>query len=398
MNWDLILLLIFALILYLFYRKNKSKFEVQGKIFFIYRTKLGLNSMDKFAKLPSPLLKIFSITSIIVGFLGMIAMFYIIVRGTFKFLSAPTLNQPVLAPVIPGVAIPGLPTLSFFHWIIAIFVVATIHEFSHGFIARFFNVKIKSSGFLFFGPILGAFVEPDEEQMKKKSKFVQLSIFSAGPFSNIITGFIILLIASLFIIKPTSSMLDYKGVEIVSVDEKFPAATAGIKPGEKIISINGKKLDTIEDFTSTVNSTKPDQKINIETNIKNYTIKLVSNPENQEKGFLGVRISASKSELKKEVIEKYGSFLPNTLLWIAKLFSWLWIISLGIALFNLLPLGPVDGGRMFLTALSLFVKDEKKAKFIWSIISFFVLALIFINLWPLIKRLLLFILAPIFGI
>ncbi len=398
MNWDLILLLIFVLLIYLFYRKNKSKFEVQGKILFLYRTKLGLNLMDKFAKLPKKILNMFSIASIITGFLGMIAMFYIIVKGTFKFVSDPALNQPVLAPVLPGVAIPGLPTLSFFHWIIAIFIVATIHEFSHGFIARFFDVKIKSSGFLFFGPIFGAFVEPDEEQMKKKSRFIQLSIFSAGPFSNIVTGFLILLISILLIGKPVSSMLEYTGVEVVSVDEKYPAALVGIKPGEKIISIDKNKISTIDDFSKILNSTKPNETINLETTVKNYSLKLVQNPENSKKGFLGIRVTSSKTEIKQEAISKYGSFLPNALFWIAKLFSWLWIISLGIGLFNLLPLGPVDGGRMFLTTLSFFVKDEKKARFIWMSIGFFILSLILINLWPLIKKLLLFILAPILGI
>ena len=68
--------------------------------------------------------------------------------------------------------------------------------------------------------------------------------------------------------------------------------------------------------------------------------------------------------------------------WVLELLGWLWIISLGVGLFNLLPLGPVDGGRMLPIGLSVFVKDENKTKAIWRYTSFFVLGLIIINLFP----------------
>ena len=65
MNWDLILLLMFFLIVYIFYLANKKKFEVQGKIFFLYRTKFGLNMMDKLSKKSPKLLNIIGIIGII---------------------------------------------------------------------------------------------------------------------------------------------------------------------------------------------------------------------------------------------------------------------------------------------------------------------------------------------
>ena len=190
MNFDLILFAIFCLILYIFFRLNRKKFEVQGKIIALYKTKLGINFMEKFTKLPKWLVHVLSVSSIVIGFLGMIFILRIIIEGTYTLLTKPD-AQPVLAPVLPGVAIPGLPKLSFMHWIISIFIVAVIHEFSHGIFARFHKTKVKSSGFLFLGPILGAFVEPDEVELKKKSAYKQLSIFSAGPFSNIVTGIVI---------------------------------------------------------------------------------------------------------------------------------------------------------------------------------------------------------------
>jgi membrane-associated protease RseP (regulator of RpoE activity) len=65
------------------------------------------------------------------------------------------------------------------------------------------------------------------------------------------------------------------------------------------------------------------------------------------------------------------------------LIGWIFIANLGVGLFNLLPLGPVDGGRMFLLAsLALFKNNEKKAKRLWLIVSFFTLGLIAISILP----------------
>ncbi|MBI2670513.1 site-2 protease family protein [Candidatus Woesearchaeota archaeon] len=363
----------------------------------MYRSQFGLNFMDRLSRLPRSLLHIFSVASILTGFVGMIFILYYIVKYTFKFVLAPSINQPVLSPVLPGVNIPGVGAISFFHWIIAIFIVATIHEFSHGFIARFFKVKVKSSGFIFLGPILGAFVEPDEQQLSKKSKYAQISIFSAGPFSNILTGMIFFVIL-LLITPPILGMFEYNGIEVVSVDPDYPAAKVGIKPGEKILSVDNKKINTLEEFGVILNYTKPNQDIILETNIKKYTITLAKHPDNENKGFLGIRSQPFSSEIKKEVKYKYGAFIPNALLWIYQLFKWLFLVSLGIALFNLLPFWFFDGGRMFLTLLVFAFKNERKAKFVWGVVNLFLSALILINLWPFIKKILLFILTPILGI
>jgi membrane-associated protease RseP (regulator of RpoE activity) len=55
-------------------------------------------------------------------------------------------------------------------------------------------------------------------------------------------------------------------------------------------------------------------------------------------------------------------------------------LNIGIGLFNLLPLGPIDGGRMLKASLDKFIKDEKKAEMIWKRVSLFFLAVVIINL------------------
>ena len=69
---------------------------------------------------------------------------------------------------------------------------------------------------------------------------------------------------------------------------------------------------------------------------------------------------------------------------------WLFLISVGVGLFNLLPLGPVDGGRM-IYSLGLIFFSEKVAKRILLFASLVCLALIIINMIPWIEKLINFI-------
>ena len=397
MNLDVILFIIFCIILFIFFKIKRSKFEVQGKILALYKTKLGLGLMEKFGKFPKWLIHILSVSSIIIGFGGMLLIFFILIQGSFKLITVPD-AQPVLAPVLPGVSVPGLPKLSFLHWIFSIFIVAVIHEFSHGIFARFHNVKVKSSGFLILGPILGAFVEPDEDELKKKSAYKQISIFAAGPFSNILTGILIWIIAIILINPIAFSMAEYNGVQIAALEPNLPASNAGLKAGDEIKNIDNYEIKNIEDFIQVMSGKKPDDDVFIKTQDKEYSIKLTENPVNKTAGYLGIRVSSISTDIKEEVVQKYGRTLPSILFWIKDLFFWLWLISVGIALFNLLPLGPVDGGRMFLSGLSVFIKKEKNVKRVWGFVSFFILALIILNLLPFIKKLLFFIFSPVLSL
>ena len=195
MNYDLLFAIIFYGLIFLYYLKNKKKFQVQG-ILVLYKTKLGIKAMKKVSKYFPNFWRTLGVIGIYVGFLGMLFILYFLVKGTIDLIFVPG-APPAVAPVLPGVKIPGLPILSFWHWIIGILVVAVIHEFSHGIFSKLYKIKVKSSGFAFLGPILAAFVEPDEKQLKKSSTKAQLSVLAAGPFSNIVTAFIVLLLVQL---------------------------------------------------------------------------------------------------------------------------------------------------------------------------------------------------------
>ncbi len=389
MNIDLILAVIFFLLLLVFYFFNKDKFEVKGKILFICRTKLGLKLMDNIAKKFKIILRPLSYVSIFIGFAGMIFIVYILLKGTFDLLFIPN-AQPALAPVLPGVKVPGLPVLSFWHWIISIFIVAVIHEFSHGVFARLFSIKVKNSGFLFFGPILGAFVEPDEKSLQKASNKEQLAILSAGAFSNIALAMVLLLVISFVSLPVQNKIIDFESIQVNKLVPGYPAAKADIQTPFKINSINEKEIKSLKDFTSITDQVKPNEKIILETDKGRFDLITEKNPGNSSRGFIGITDFSINTKIKPNVNEVFG----NSVLWLLKLVFWLFIVNLGVGLFNLLPLGPIDGGRMFLVLSSVIFKEEKKAQKFWSIISYFLLIVIFINLMPYFIKLFSFIFRP----
>ena len=176
--------------------------------------------MDKIAKKFPRTLHYLGYVSIFLGFLGMIITIIFLAKGALTFLT-PT-PQPQIAPVLPGIAVEGMPPLSFWHWILSILVVAAIHEAFHGIYSRLIKVKIKSSGFAFLGPILAAFVEPDEKQLSKKKTREQLAVMSAGPFANILLS-IVLIILLAFVIMPVSNQIfEVQGIQISGLNESFP--------------------------------------------------------------------------------------------------------------------------------------------------------------------------------
>lgn len=377
---------IFLMLLFIFLKRKKIKIQ---KVFFpifyfaLYRTKLGLKFMDKFSKKFPKLLKFISYFSVAIGFIGMLLITFSLIHNLYKLLLIPTAVAAVV-PVLPF-KIKGAFFVPFFYWIISIFIIAVVHEFSHGIFARLHNIKIKSSGFAFLAIVLpvlpAAFVEPDENQLKKSPVKQQLGIYAAGPFSNILLAFIILVISLLIIPPITNVLVDHNGIKVTDFiiinDTKYPAELAGMQKGEIITSINNIPTPYLENFTSVMSSTAPGETIILQTATKAYAIKLTHNPENNDKSYLGVYVSQS-SNIKPELKQKLF-FIPNVILWFLGLLYWLFLLNLGIGLFNLVPIGPLDGGRMLKTLLQKYF-ERNKAQRMFKFISGFFLFLVLINL------------------
>lgn len=410
MNLDLILLLAFAILLGCIMYFNREKVVLE-KIAFpliyivMYKTKWGLELMDKLAKRFPRFTRVFGFTGVIFGFLTMAAIFILLTVKVYDFLFN---NTPTpIAPLLPGIqTVPGVPILGFWHWIISIFVLAVVHEFSHGWLARLYDIKVKSSGFAVLSVILpvvpAAFVEPDEAQLSNVSKRKQLEVLAAGSFSNYVAALIFLLLFLFVAVPGLSSTIYSEGVVIAKSLENYPANLSGLGDGERVLRVNNVEINNINDFYNILKDVEPDQEINIETNVSSYNLIAANAPKSfidkltfwkKERGYLGVVPVSLKSDFK----EGY-KILGEVLSWISLLLYWLFTINLAVGMFNMLPLGPIDGGKMFLIAVNSLIKDEKKARKIWIFVSLFCLALILIGMGPFLFKFFKFVFGPIIGL
>jgi len=345
----------------------------------MYRTKLGLNLMDKLAK-KIPFLGYIIGSGVVIGFLGMAFICFEIIRNSVMLFLSPSAAVSI-QPVLPFEA-KGVFFVPFIYWILAIFIIATVHEFSHGLASRFFGLKVKASGFAFLCLIIpiipAAFVEPDDAQLAKTKLRRQLGIFAAGPFSNILTAGVVLLIV-LFLFNPLGKVVfEPAGVNVMSVTDNGPSAVAGLSVEDIIIDVNGIYVEDVDAFVEELKKYSPGDKIAVNTNTGVKNVVLGANPKDESLPWMGIS-SRPYTVVKQSFADKFGAkFVPAVLEWIFGFFYWLFLLSLGIGLFNLLPMGPLDGGLMFRAVLGKYYK--KKGLFAFKMISFAFLIIIFANL------------------
>lgn len=374
MNTDTIALLVlvaFAGIAVFLTRKRLRLYSFLRVFYFgMYRTRLGMPLMECLARKYEPLLKLSGWLMVPVGFLGMIVMVEELVRGVFKLLqSADALTVGLVLPIQAK----GVFYVPFFYWLIAVLFVMVVHEFGHGIIARAHRVRVKSTGFAFAGalvPIIpGAFVEIDEKHLSKKSKHVQLSVFSAGPFVNIVFG--LLFFALLVAVQPLAeNVFVSEGMRVISVADNSPAQLSGLAVGDLITAIDGRAVAYVEDFENAFSGKKPGDWVRLSTKSGSGAVML----SGSKSALLGVQVQESRI-LNPALVEKHGWLLTSMLSWLVTLLYWLFVLNLGVGLFNLVPLGPIDGGRMFHTALQKIV-PHRHARRIWHVTSTVLLVMI----------------------
>lgn len=384
MSVDAIAAIVFIVALALFLILKRKQVNVQGvfPVLFIvmYRSAFGLKSMRSFARRHPGLLRVLGWAGVIVGFTGMIFICAQLVYATFGLIfdGAP----PSVQPVLPFSA-KGVFYVPFLYWVISIFLLALVHEFAHGIMSNLYKVKVKSSGFAFlclFLPVIpAAFVEPEEVELKKKSFSKQLAVFAAGPFANIL--FALLMIGVVFSFAPTvDAAFNNAGVEIVRITEDSPADLSGLEQGEVITAIGDNSVPEFSDFQTALRNASPDSEMLVTTSERAVMVNLSAHPKNSSWAYLGV-VARQHTIPDDKFVEEWGVHIPYVVKWFSGLFFWLFMLNLGIGLFNLLPIGPVDGGRMFQLVCLKFFKNEKTALKVWAKTSMFFILLILFNLF-----------------
>ncbi len=453
--YDISFLILFSIFVAVFLYLKRKNLEREG-ILFLYRTKIGIKAINYIGDRYAKVLHFFKYVIVAVGYVLMVGVIYLFGQAVWIYLRyakeiTTIVKAPPIAPLIPYFPkIFGMesffPPFYFTYFILAILIVAIVHEFSHGIFMRLFKIKIKSTGFAFLGPLLGAFVEQDDKQMKKKKNFEQRAVLAAGTFANVAVALIFFgLFIGFFYLSFTPSgyvfntysystipvtmisnivteenltevyadgnvyflddklkgQLEKNLTQIIAYDDA-PAFRVGMEGA--IYEIDGVKIFNQKSLQKFLENKEPGDTVLIKTilddKIRSYELILGKHPLINGKSYIGV---ASIPQQNNGIVGKFLGFFmsfknPSTyyatkwdgdfVFFIYNFLWWVMVINLLVAFFNMLPLGILDGGRFFYLTILSITKSEsfakKSFKFITYLILFLFLLIMFLWLFAII--------------
>ena len=450
--YDLGFLIVFSLAVFFFLRGRRDELSKEGWMF-MWRTQFGVKAISKFTKKFGFIMKrlkwlIVGLASVLMG-----AMIWMLGQTVSIYLFHPEITKLIKAPPVAPL-IPYFPKLfgmeSFFppfyftYFILALAIVAIAHEFSHGVFMRLFKIKIKSTGLVFLGPILGAFVEQSERSMKSKSKLNQMTVLGAGVFANVLVALLFYVLYVLFffssfaasgyvfntygaheiplglidtigedlgpmnvLLGGQSAIMNLSEVKIegksylmstdvknfllkgVNVEnhttiilEKSPAVLAGMKGA--IIQADDVKILNHATLGLFLQNKNPGDIVRFvtedDTGVEEYDVMLGEYPNDPSRAYLGIgHNEANPRGFIQGFLSKFMSFKEsstyytptwdgNFVYFIYHLLWWIMVINLLVALFNMMPLGMLDGGRFFYLGVWGIFGSEKWAKraYVWA--------------------------------
>ncbi len=349
MQWLWIIAILAASYLLIYYLAKTSRFNAERHfILFIFRTGRGRDAISRLAE-RKRFWRAFGNLGALIGFLGMILVVYSI--GFFlysRYIQGVAIQG--FQAVIPGVTIP------FSYGVIGLASVLLVHEIAHGIIAIAEGIPVKSSGVVFLTALpIGAFVEPDEEEMKKKPKMSKLRVYAVGSFANILLFLAALSTIALF----QSSFLEKPVVQIVQVTKGSPADGV-LREGMVLKKIGDVEILDLNDFRFAAEGIIPDTDLAVTTDDGTFVVHTTEKADNPEEGYVGIGV-----QMFAPVKEWFGKHVYFALFWIA-------FLNQGIGLVNLAPLhfgiAATDGHYMLREVISKFV-GEARANALSLIIS-----------------------------
>ena len=402
-------------------RENRTRVERKFVLFLIH-TPFGLELFDKLANNRAG--RIYARFNIyLMPIITALALFLIV--SSLIILTSNSEARVGTRSLGPqaNLLIPGLnPYLPWTYGWIALIVTIIIHEAGHGIVARVYNIKVESTGILLFlGIPVGAFVNISPEELAKCTFKQKSAILTAGPLNNMIVV-AISLIALYFIVStltpiPTTGAPQY-GVAILGVADHSLANSIGLSKGSIIENVAGQKILKTNDLENLLKSNLGNTVAITWKDANGHQITRLANLPKQvniNEGILGVSISAlpnatealkvyedafSFKSLNHEILllpptlgageevipfsnvmaPKYHSSLGPAFYPIANMFYWLMFVNFNVAIFNALPIGPLDGGQLYNSLLETKLRSKPdKLRSISSLITYAMVAIVAVS-------------------
>ena len=308
-DWSFILLLILSWYILLRIWENNGTLDrwnasrVFGVILMV-RSKRGLKLLDKTVK-PRGFWRFYGEVSLWVCIFSMLMVGLLMIIAFITALVTPPQTPPPSASEL--VAIPGLNPVIPLGWGALAFIVAlVIHEFGHGLQARAHGMRIRAFGLLQLGPLpLGAFAEPQYEELTNAPSKERMRMFAAGPATNIFAAIVCLMflggLAGQFVASDD-------GVHVRGIVQEEGAYNAGLEPWDTIQSIDGQAVTNVDDFYDIMAVYSANDTIAITVIHQNGQVETL-NATLSDKYDYYVDLGWSKSNLEGLGIEKGDPFL-----------------------------------------------------------------------------------------
>ncbi|MCP1662390.1 MAG: PDZ domain-containing protein [Methanocalculus sp. MSAO_Arc1] len=351
-------------------------------------------------------------------------MTYLLIRTTeITLLTQPEptdFQKPQNILLIPGVN-EFIPS-SFAVWTALVLTIA-IHEFGHGILCRIEGIAVKSTGLLLAVIPIGAFVEPDEEDLDRTHGMAKMRMFGAGIANNLTIGLacFIALVLLLGMVAPSPVPV------VTGVYQDYPAWEADLPYPSIITMVDGTPVASRDEVTALLAGTAPGDSITLvvekDNTLIERTLTLSEWPDELatgdeiSSGFMGVSYYDSERVvmvfenlaspegmlylliaplnivpgaeflrvIPYETVESTYLQVPFDGFWpVIHLLFWLGWINIMVGIFNALPMLPLDGGHILREGLTRFLDKLGLVKYVDRIVVSVSWAVLFMLLSPLI--------------
>jgi len=232
-------------------------------------------------------------------------------------------------------------------------LVIFIHEFGHFIVCKLSKIAVENFSFGFGKEIfgftkaetryslraipLGGYVKPKGEDIEEhkgekdeyfsKPWYIRLAVVWAGPMMNYFLAFVVFLLVIISVGQP---VVTEKAI-IGDVMAGYPAAKAGLKEKDKIVSINGRQINSWMEMTSIIHSSK-DKALDVvyerDGVLNSVKFTPVKSPVDSKKGIVGIA-----------PITEYVSVSPFKAVWMSAYQCWYWtaftVESLGKSIYRM---------------------------------------------------------------